>query len=71
MKTLLNGVSKILPNFSTFDHYHSMDSFAFLGASCPERILKMTSRTSYYLTEKQNFKDAGFYIPKTAHNEGV
>jgi len=40
--------------------------FPLLGASCPERTLKMTSRASYYFIENQNFKDGSFYIPKTA-----
>jgi hypothetical protein len=30
----------------------------------------MTSKIYYYLIEYQNFKDDGFYVPKTAHDEG-
>jgi hypothetical protein len=71
MKTLLNEVSKTLPNFSTFDHYHSMDSFSIIRCVLSESILEMTARVSYYSIENQTFSDGGFIFQKQHMMKGV
>jgi hypothetical protein len=52
------------PNFSTFDHYYSMDSFSVVRCVLSRKYPKITPRSSYYLIENQGFKEAGFFIPK-------